>query len=123
MLHNGFRAHAIASVLIITALAARTAVADFPPGSGWGTAVSGFGTEMGAGDNDTGSDWWVWVHDTDNIAAGISDPGEFRADLAGKADFIVVDYYTRGRTHHLGSPLTPVLPLFDFLPITQHRAA
>lgn len=73
MLHTAFRSIVIASVLIVSALAARPAVAGFPAGFDWGTAASGFQTEMGAGaaDDDAGSDWWVWVHDADNIAGGL----------------------------------------------------
>src|SRR2546426_9849925 len=46
--------------------------AAFPPGFLWGTAISGFQTEMGglAIHNDSKSDWWVWVHDPENMTTG-----------------------------------------------------
>jgi beta-glucosidase/6-phospho-beta-glucosidase/beta-galactosidase len=45
--------------------------APFPEGFLWGAAISGFQSDMGVGaPNDEGTDWWVWVHDGDNIAAG-----------------------------------------------------
>src|SRR5207249_4823592 len=52
---------------LVTALTS-LARAAFPPGFLWGTAISGFQTEMGGkpGHNDPSSDWWVWVHDADN---------------------------------------------------------
>lgn len=57
----------------------------------------------------------------DPNADGISDPSEFRADWVGKADFIGVNYYRRGKAFGLGGSLSPLLPLFDFLPITDYR--
>ena len=40
-----------------------------PKGFLWGTAISGFQSEMGRGrDTDPTSDWWAWVHDSGNIA-------------------------------------------------------
>ena len=56
-------------VALVTALAG-SARAAFPPGFLWGTAISGFQTDMGGkqGYNDPNSDWWVWAHDPDNIA-------------------------------------------------------
>jgi beta-glucosidase/6-phospho-beta-glucosidase/beta-galactosidase len=46
-------------------------VAPFPDGFRWGTAISGFQSDMGVGaPNDENTDWWVWVHDADNIATG-----------------------------------------------------
>jgi len=73
VLHHAFRVLAIASALTISVFAARPAIAAFPEGFDWGTATAGFQTEMGAtpADNDANSDWWVWVHDSDNIAGGI----------------------------------------------------
>jgi beta-galactosidase len=42
----------------------------FPDGFLWGTAISAFQSEMGVGaPSDTGTDWWVWVRDPNNIAA------------------------------------------------------
>ena len=45
---------------------------DFPDGFLWGTATAGFQTEAGArpGDSDHHADWWEWVRDPANIAAG-----------------------------------------------------
>jgi beta-galactosidase len=63
----------------------------------------------------------VILGQTDPNADGISDPGEFRADLVGKSDFVGLNYYFRGRILGLGAPITPVLPLFDFLPLTEYR--
>jgi len=37
----------------------------------WGTATSAFQIEMGMGEVDVNSDWYVWVHDEDNIRNGI----------------------------------------------------
>jgi beta-glucosidase/6-phospho-beta-glucosidase/beta-galactosidase len=43
----------------------------FPPGFLWGTAISGFQSDMGVGaPNDPGTDWWVWVRDATNVASG-----------------------------------------------------
>lgn len=42
----------------------------FPEGFLWGTATSAFQVEMGRGPPSKESDWYVWVHDEDNIAAG-----------------------------------------------------
>ncbi len=52
--------------------AALPAVADFPPGFLWGTAISGFQAETGGvpTNGDPASDWWVWTHDATNISAG-----------------------------------------------------
>jgi beta-glucosidase/6-phospho-beta-glucosidase/beta-galactosidase len=51
-----------------------------------------------------------------NLDGDTTDPGEQRADLAGRSDFIGVNYYLRAQVIGLGTPLTPQLPLFDFLP-------
>src|SRR5438876_11170550 len=57
-------------VLALVATLACSARAAFPPGFLWGTAISGFQTEMCGkpGHNDTSSDWWAWVHDPDNMS-------------------------------------------------------
>ncbi|MEM2480547.1 MAG: beta-galactosidase BgaS [Candidatus Hadarchaeales archaeon] len=41
----------------------------FPPDFLWGASISGFQFEMGGRREnwDTNSDWWVWVHDRENI--------------------------------------------------------
>jgi beta-galactosidase len=52
---------------------------------------------------------------------GIIDPGEHHQKLAGKADFLGIDYYYRGRVSALDSPLSPAIPVLDFLPATSYR--
>jgi beta-galactosidase len=66
---------ALFSTAVIAAVAAAPAAAakkrDFPKGFQWGTAIAGFQTEAGQGRNvDTGSDWYVWSEDPDNVAEG-----------------------------------------------------
>jgi beta-galactosidase len=59
--------------LVIALAAPATAVArDFPRDFLWGTAIAAFQTEAGGtpANADTHSDWWVWSHDPDEIAAG-----------------------------------------------------
>ena len=42
----------------------------FPAGFVWGTAISGFQSDMGLGaPNDEGTDWWTWVRDPQNLAS------------------------------------------------------
>src|SRR5215212_4025050 len=45
---------------------------QFPEGFLWGTASAGFQIEAGSRpeDSDSGTDWWEWVRDPANIAAG-----------------------------------------------------
>lgn len=62
--------------LVLVALACLPAAAwakrDLPRSFQWGVAIAGFQTEMGQGRNvDTGSDWWAWTHDGQNIANGV----------------------------------------------------
>lgn len=61
-------------VVALCAVVPRTGGAaglPFPEGFLWGTAISGFQSDMGVGaPDDPNSDWWVWVHDADNVAAG-----------------------------------------------------
>ncbi|HEV7735083.1 MAG TPA: family 1 glycosylhydrolase, partial [Candidatus Binatia bacterium] len=62
-------------VCLALALSAGAAVAQvprpFPPGFLWGTAISGFQSDMGGGaPTDTNTDWWVWVRDPLNLAQG-----------------------------------------------------
>jgi beta-galactosidase len=59
--------------------------------------------------------------DIDANGNGAVDPGEHHPELAGKADFIGANYYFRGRVSALGSPLTPAIPVLDFLPSTNYR--
>ena len=58
--------------------------------------------------------------DLDRDANGIADPGEHEDALAGKADFLGVNYYFRGRVTSLAAPLTPAIPLLDFVPATSY---
>lgn len=43
----------------------------FPKDFGFGFSTAGFQHEMGLPGSEYESDWWVWVHDPENIAAGI----------------------------------------------------
>jgi beta-glucosidase/6-phospho-beta-glucosidase/beta-galactosidase len=36
----------------------------------WGTSTASFQVEMGLGEPAKHSDWWVWVHDEENIRKG-----------------------------------------------------
>ena len=56
-------------------------------------------------------------------ADGRIGPGEQRARLAHKADFVGVNYYFRGRISALPAPLTPTIPILDFIPTTTYRWA
>src|SRR5262245_26906405 len=61
----------VLAVLVAAGSAAAAGVERFPRGFLWGTAISAFQSEMGVGaPNDTGTDWWVWVHDQTNLDAG-----------------------------------------------------
>jgi beta-glucosidase/6-phospho-beta-glucosidase/beta-galactosidase len=40
---------------------------EFPEDFLWGTATASFQIEMGLGEPSTESDWWVWIHDRENI--------------------------------------------------------
>jgi beta-galactosidase len=45
-----------------------SAAAKLPKGFLWGVATAGFQGDMGRGaPNDPNSDWWVWLHDAQNI--------------------------------------------------------
>jgi beta-glucosidase/6-phospho-beta-glucosidase/beta-galactosidase len=52
----------------------------------------------------------------ENLDGDTDDPGEQRPDLAGRSDFIGVNYYLRAAVTGLGVAVTPSIPLFDFLP-------
>jgi beta-glucosidase/6-phospho-beta-glucosidase/beta-galactosidase len=60
------------SIVIALVLPAAVGARDFPRDFLWGPAIAGFQTEAGGrpANADTRSDWWVWSHDPDNIAAG-----------------------------------------------------
>jgi len=69
----------------------------------------------------------VWLNatilgDLDSNANGVADPGEHHPEYVGKADFVGVNYYFRGKTLGLGSSVSPVIPLFDFIPTTSYPA-
>jgi beta-galactosidase len=52
----------------------------------------------------------------DRNANGVVDPGERRPRLAHKADFFGLNHYSPARVSSLGGPITPTVPLFDFVP-------
>jgi beta-galactosidase len=56
-----------------------------------------------------------------NLDGDVDDPGEMRSDLAGRSDFIGVNYYLRATTTGFGAPVTQRIPLFDFLPTFRYR--
>jgi beta-galactosidase len=56
-----------------------------------------------------------------NLDGDTSDPGEQRADLAGRSDFLGVNYYLRATTLGFGASVTPLVPLFDFLPTLSYQ--
>jgi len=74
--------------------------AGFPAGFRWGTAVAGFQAEMGGGPSsrDTGSDWWVWVHDPANVAAGRVS-GDLPEDGPDEYDRYPEDFRRAARLH------------------------
>src|SRR6266849_6315409 len=56
-----------------------------------------------------------------NLDGDTDDPGEMRPDLAGRSDFIGVNYYQRAVVTGYGAALTPYIPLFDFLPTISYQ--
>ncbi len=56
-----------------------------------------------------------------NLDGDTSDPGEQRPDLAGRSDFLGVNYYLRATATGLGFSVTPLVPLFDFLPTQSYQ--
>lgn len=56
-----------------------------------------------------------------NLDGDTDDPGEIRPDLAGRADFLGVNYYLRATATGLGFSVTPLVPLFDFLPVLSYQ--
>ena len=63
----------------------------------------------------------VVLGDVDANANGTTDPGEHRPEFVGKADFAGVNYYFRATARGLGAPITPVIPLLDFLPTIAYQ--
>jgi beta-glucosidase/6-phospho-beta-glucosidase/beta-galactosidase len=59
------------------------------------------------------------VYDTD--VDGKVDRGERRRSLAGKADFIGVNYYSPAYAAGLSAPVSARVPLFDFSPTIAYR--
>jgi beta-galactosidase len=113
---NALRAFTFIAALAASALFAARAAADFPAGFEWGTAVAGFQTEMGANpaDNDTNSDWWVWVHDPQNIANGWVS-GDLPEDGPGSYSLFDVDATLaqkklRSTTFRLGIEWSRIFP-------------
>jgi beta-galactosidase len=49
------------------------------------------------------------------------EPSEVHPELAGKADFVGINYYLRARVMALGFPITYVIPILDFLPSTSYQ--
>jgi beta-glucosidase/6-phospho-beta-glucosidase/beta-galactosidase len=58
--------------------------------------------------------------DVDANVNGTIDPGEHHPEYVGRSDFVGVNYYFRGKTFGFGAPVSPLLPLFDFLPTTSY---
>jgi beta-galactosidase len=56
-----------------------------------------------------------------NLDGDTDDPGEVRPDLAGRADFLGVNYYLRAVATGLGVAVTPLVPLFDFIPTQGYQ--
>ncbi|MFM9054586.1 MAG: family 1 glycosylhydrolase [Solirubrobacterales bacterium] len=59
----------------------------------------------------------------DRNVNGKVDPGERDPSMAGKADFLGVNYYFRGRVTSLGGPISTNIGLLDFLPSVTYRWA
>ena len=64
---------------------------NFPEGFLWGTATAAFQVEMGRGDPSIQSDWYVWVHDADNITRGRVS-GDLPEDGPGFWELYPVDF-------------------------------
>ena len=64
---------------------------SFPEGFLWGTATAAFQIEMGRGEPSTQSDWYAWVHDTDNITCGRVS-GDLPEDGPGFWELYPVDF-------------------------------
>ena len=58
-------------LLVGGSAASARVVQPFPSDFRWGTAISGFQSEMGVGaPADPTTDWWVWVRDAANVSSG-----------------------------------------------------
>lgn len=64
----------------------------------------------------------VFNGDIDANANGTIDTGEHQASMVGKADFFGLNYYLRATAQGLGVPVTPVIPLLDFIPSLSYAA-
>src|SRR5262245_38365791 len=70
-MRNGVSVVAVIAALLVAGSAGARPARSFPRGFLWGTAISAFQSEMGVGaPNDTGTDWWSWVHDPTNLGSG-----------------------------------------------------
>jgi beta-glucosidase/6-phospho-beta-glucosidase/beta-galactosidase len=58
-----------------------------------------------------------------NLDGDTTDAGEARPDLAGRADFLGLNYYLRATATGFGVPVTPLVPLFDFVPVLSYRTS
>ncbi|HWP64951.1 MAG TPA: glycoside hydrolase family 1 protein [Candidatus Limnocylindria bacterium] len=56
-----------------------------------------------------------------NLDGDALDEGESRPDLADRLDWFGVNYYNRITVTALGGPLTPLVPLLDFIPTISYR--
>jgi beta-galactosidase len=52
---------------------------------------------------------------------GVIQPSEQHPEMAGKADFIGVNYYLRAKVNGFGFSLTPVIPVLTFSPTISYR--
>ena len=52
---------------------------------------------------------------------GVVQPGEIHPEMAGKADFIGVNYYLRARVSGFGFSVTPLIPVLTFSPTVSYR--
>jgi beta-galactosidase len=62
----------------------------------------------------------VFNGDLDLNVDGIIQPAEHIPSLAGKSDFLGLNYYFRATAQGIGAPLTPVIPLLNFLPTLSY---
>ncbi len=66
----------------------------------------------------------VWLNatilgDVDANVDGVIGAGEHHPEYVGRADFVGVNYYLRGKATAVGQ-ISPLLPLFDFIPTISH---